>query len=355
MQATEARKQIRVGLVGYGAAGRVFHAPVIEAVPDLRLTKVVERRSDESRRRYPSVTVVRDAAELFDDDEIDLVVVATPNDSHFDLALRALEAGKHVVVDKPFTTSSAEAEALIDLARAHGRIVTVNHNRRWDGDFLTVGRLLDSGLLGSLVEYESRFDRFRPEARPGAWREGTGAGAGLLFDIGSHLVDQALVLFGLPLTISAELRIEREGVEAVDSFDVVLEYDGPRVTLGAGMLAREPGPRFSLRGTRGSFVKYGLDPQEEALAGGRTPREPGWGQEPRDRWGALDVETGDLHVEGKVETLAGAYPAFYTNVAEAITGRAELAVTPESAWETIRVIELAIQSSAERRPIEYTP
>jgi predicted dehydrogenase len=291
---------------------------------------------------------------LLKDDEIELIVVATPNSSHFELARQSLIAGKHVVVDKPFTNTSAEAQELIDLARTQNRLITVHHNRRWDGDFLTVRKLIDGNVLGRLAEYESHFDRFRSQVRPDAWREEEGEGSGILFDLGSHLIDQAQVLFGQPRMLTADIRVQREMAKAVDNFELILDYDGLKVTLKATMLAREPGPRFLLYGTDGSFLKYGLDPQEEALKQGRTPMDAGWGEEPKDLWGRLNTQSGELHIEGLVETLPGCYQAFYQNVADAIRGRAELAVKPEEARNTIRIIELAMQSSRERRTVGWT-
>jgi predicted dehydrogenase len=339
---------IGVGLIGYGMAARVFHAPVITSVEGLRLRKVVERRAAESRARYPWVEVVGETDALLGDEAVELVVVATPNESHFELARRALLAGKHVVVEKPFAVTSEEAGRLIGLARERGKVLTAYHNRRWDGDFLTVRKLLADGLLGRLDEYESRFDRFRDEPRPGAWREEPGPGAGLLYDLGPHLIDQALVLFGPPRAVEADVQRQRRFARADDFFELTLHYEGPRVTLGAGMLAREPTPRFRLRGAEGSFVKYGLDPQEEALKAGRTPAEPGWGEEPPERWGTLDTRAGGAR---RVETLAGRYQDFYRNVAEAVRGRAAPPVKPEEARDTVRIIELAFQSSAERRAV----
>jgi scyllo-inositol 2-dehydrogenase (NADP+) len=344
---------IRVGLVGYGMAGRVFHAPVIHAAEGLELVKVVERRTRESPKRYPGVEVVADVSELFGDD-VDLVVVATPNATHHPIAREALLAGKHVVVDKPFTTTSAQADELIGLARLRGVLVTAFQNRRWDGDFLTARAVLEAGLLGRLVEYESHFDRFRGEPRPGAWREAEGEGSGLLFDLAPHLVDQALTLFGRPHAVTADVRTQRDDARADDSFALVLHYERLTATLGAGMLLRVPGPRFALHGTAGSFVKHGLDPQEEALKAGRSPLEPGWGAEPEDRWGMLDVEVGGVHVRGRVETRPGSYLRFYENVRDAIRGGTELEVAPEAARDVIRVVELALASSAERRTIPFT-
>lgn len=345
--------EIGVGLVGYGMAARVFHAPVIESVAGLRLLKVVERRGEESRRRHPHVEVVRDADELLADERVELVVVATPNHTHFELARQSLLAGRHVVVEKPFTNTSAEARQLIELARAGGRLITVHHNRRWDGDFLTVRKIIGGGLLGRLAEYESHYDRFRNHPRPGAWREEPGAGGGILYDLGAHLIDQALALFGPPRAVTAALRVQREFAHAVDSFDLRLDYDRLKVSLGAGMLVREPRARFRLHGSSGSFVKRGMDPQEEALKRGEAPGAQGWGEEPPERWGTLDAEVGGVRVRGRVETVAGSYASFYQNVADAVRGRAELAVKPEESLNVIRVIELALRSDAEGRTVPF--
>jgi predicted dehydrogenase len=346
---------INVGLVGYGMAGRVFHAPVIKSVPGLRLKTVVERHANESSKRYPEIEVVRDIADLLQDEEIDLVVITTPNTSHFEYARDSLLAGKHVVVEKPFTTTSAEALQLIDLARRENRIISVHQNRRWDGDFQTVKKLLDQGLLGRLVEFESHFDRFRNYRQPGAWREEEGPGTGILFDLGSHLIDQAQVLFGLPQMIMADIRFQRDFARTADNFEMVLHYENLKVTLKAGMLVREAGPRFILHGTEGSFVKYGLDVQEEALKRGLTPSSPGWGEEPEEHWGTLNTQAGELHVKGRIETIAGRYQAFYENMVEAINGRAELIVKPEQAMNTIRLIELAMESSRRRATAIFNP
>lgn len=347
--------EIGVGLVGYGMASRVFHAPFIEAVPRLRLKKIVERRGDESRRRHAGAETVREFDEVIRDEEIELVVVATPNESHFDLARRALLAGKHVVVEKPFTNTSAEARELTALAREQGRVISAHQNRRWDGDFLTVRKIIEGVLLGRLVEYESHYDRYRNEPRHGAWRETEGQGGGVLYDLGSHLIDQALVLFGTPMEVTADVRTQREFAKAVDSFDVRLGYDGLKVTLKASMLAREPGPRFLLHGAEGSYVKHGLDPQEDALKLGLKPTAPNWGEEPEESWGTINTQAGGVHMRGRVETLAGDYAAYYRNVADAIRGRAELIVKPEEATNTIRVIELALESNAMKRTLPFSP
>lgn len=346
--------QIQVGLIGYGIAGQVFHAPMINAVPGLKLAKVVERHGEASRQRYSWVEIVRDAEVLCSDAAIDLVVIATPNASHFELAQQALSAGKHVVVDKPLTTTSAQAQQLIDLAQQTDRVLSVHQNRRWDGDFQTVKQLVQQGYLGQLVEYEAHYDRFRNTLKPDAWRETPDLGSGILFDLGSHLIDQAQVLFGLPESITADVRVQRAGAKADDYFEVRLDYGALKVILKAGMLVRELGPHFILHGTAGSFVKYGMDPQEAALRRGLTPAEPDWGLEPQTQWGTLNTQLDGLQFYGKLETIRGCYQAFYENVYQAIEQGAALAVQPEEARNTIRLIELALQSHTEKRTIAYT-
>ena len=341
---------LNVGLIGFGLAGRVFHAPLIHANPDLQLTHIVQRHGDEAGKKYAQAKLLRNADELFSEKSIELVVVATPNTTHFELAARALSAGKHVVVDKPFTITSADADKLIDLARKQGRVLSVFQNRRWDGDFLTVRQILEQKRLGRLAEYESRFDRFRPALKPGAWREEAIPGSGVLFDLGSHLIDQAIVLFGPPQGIFADLRSQRDRAVAVDSFEVHLVYPALKVTLKAGSLVCEPSPRFTLYGTQGTYLKFGLDPQEEALKQGGSPAQPNWGSEPQEAWGTLTNCNGKL-ARAKYPTMAGCYSEYYKNIYQAITGKAELAVKPEQAREVIRLIELAEQSAKEKRQL----
>jgi scyllo-inositol 2-dehydrogenase (NADP+) len=333
-----------VGLIGSGKSGRIFHAPVIGAIPQLLLKTAVERHGDEFRKVFPTVNIVREVDELLQDDGILLVVIATPNASHFDLARQALAAGKHVVIDKPFTVSMDQARTLIDLARAKGVLLSVYQNRRWDGDFLTVKQLIGEGRLGRIIEFESHLDRFRTLPRTGAWKESAGLGSGLFWDLGPHLIDQALQLFGPPERVLADIRIQREGALTDDYFEVKLFYDSFVATLKAGMLVPEPNRRFTLRGTKGSFVKQGVDPQEAALMKGGNPTDQGWGVEPPESWGTFYTCKGDRITEEKIPTVPGCYQAFYENVAWAIAGTAALAVKPEEAFATIRIIEAARQS-----------
>jgi scyllo-inositol 2-dehydrogenase (NADP+) len=329
-------------------ASRVFHAPLIHSNPLMRLTHIVQRQGDEAQKAYPRAKIVRDVDALLAEASLELVVVATPNTSHFDIAARSLKAGKHVVVDKPLTITSKDADQLIQLSHQAGRVLSPFQNRRWDGDFLTVREILGKKLLGRLTEYESRFDRFRPVVNSKAWREQATPGSGVLYDLGSHLIDQAVVLFGRPAGIYAEVRMQRDGAAADDNFEVKLEYPELRVTLKAGSLVCEPSPRFVLYGTQGSYVKYGLDPQEDALKNGDSPSQPNWGVEREEAWGTYTQCDGTTK-RVKYPTLAGCYPEYYNNVSRAIRGQEELAVKPEQARAVLQLIELAQQSSVEKR------
>jgi predicted dehydrogenase len=341
---------INVGLVGFGMAGQVFHGPLIHANPNLRLTHILQRRGSEAQKKYPQAKVVADLDSLLRESSVDLIVVATPNTSHLEIAAKSLDAGKHVVVDKPFTITSADADQLIALSKKVGRLLSVFQNRRWDGDFLTVRQLLEQKRLGRLAEFHSRFDRFRPGVRPDAWREQSGPGSGVLFDLGSHLIDQAVVLFGRPTGICADLRMQRDRAVAVDNFEVQLQYSNLKVTLHAGSLVCEPSPRFLLYGTAGTYQKFGLDPQEEALKQGRIPGKPGWGEEVESAWGTI-TDCGGEAVRQKYRTLAGNYPGYYTNIYRAITGQEEVAVKPDQSRNIIQLIELAEQSAKEKRTV----
>jgi scyllo-inositol 2-dehydrogenase (NADP+) len=341
----------RCGVVGFGLAGRVFHTAVIDAVPGLDLAAIVERRGDQAAQAYPGVRIFRSLDALLADGDVDLVVVATPNATHFPFARQSLQAGKHVVIDKPFTVTSGEAAELIELAGGQRRLLAVYQNRRWDGDFLTVRRLLAAGELGELASFISRFDRFRPQRTPDAWRE-QGPGAGLLFDLGPHLIDQAQVLFGKPEAIFADVRSERPGGEADDAFDIRLYYPNVAVTLHCTCLAAMPMTRFEVRGSRATYRKLGLDPQEDRLRAGDLFQTEPWGLEPESEWGTLTESGADGQaVNKRVPTEAGDYRGFYANVRDALAGRAALAVSPVEAWRTMRLIEWARTSSDERRVV----
>jgi predicted dehydrogenase len=357
--------EIGVAVIGFGLAGRVFHAPFVSAVPGLKLEVIVQRKGDEAARAYPRARILRSVEEALKDAAVQLVVVATPNETHYDLAKQALLAGKHVVIDKPFAATSAEAGELKGLAEKQGVVLAPFHNRRWDGDFLTVRKLVEESAVGRLVTYESHFDRFRPLPRENTWKEGASAANGLLMDLGPHLVDQALTLFGVPEGITASVRKDRDKTDIEDAFDITLEYPkylgkGLRAHCRSSMLACDAAPRFLLHGTHGSFKKYGLDPQEPALVGGaKVPSmlsDVMWLEEDETQWGTLTVapvlaDPGML-TRAKVKTELGDYRMYYANVRDAIHGTARLAVTPEDGWRVVKVLEMARESSNEGRTLK---
>jgi scyllo-inositol 2-dehydrogenase (NADP+) len=340
---------IEVGLVGFGLAGRAFHAPVIRAVPGLHLAAILQRSGTEAAEKYPDVRIVRSMDELLAMPEIRLVVIATPNETHFPFAMQCLEAGRDVVVDKPFTTTLEEAISLVQFAKSGNRLLTVYQNRRFDGDFQAIRQLVAAGTLGRIVRFETTYDRFRPQLKPGAWRETTRPGSGILFDIAPHLIDHGLVLFGLPEAVTADVRIERENALADDTFDITLHYPkGMRAVLRSSILAAAPRPRFVLFGTQGSFVKQAFDPQEMNLRRGDIPEGKPWGYEPEENWGVLTVPAGESFEHRRIPSAACDYRDYYANVRDALLGKAALAVTPEYALDVMRLLELA-RSSSERR------
>jgi len=345
---------IQTGLAAFGMSGKVFHGPLLSAHLGFRFKKVVERSTRTAASLYPKVEVVDSYEELLRDDAIELVIVNTPDYLHESMAEQALRAGKHVVVEKPFTFTYQEAQSLMELAAQKGRFLSVFHNRRWDSDFLTVQQVVKNGWLGHLVEYEVHYDRFRNFVEANNWKEGTRPGApgsGILYNLGSHLIDQALVLFSTPQSVTADIRTQRPGGQVPDAYELILDYDSLKVTLKSGYLVREPGPRYLLHGSEGSFVKYGIDPQEEALKVGGVPGSPGWGMEPESDWGLLNTGLQGLHFRGKIESLPGNYSRFYEGVYQAIVQGGEPPVKPEEAAAVIRIIGAAMESSREKRTI----
>jgi scyllo-inositol 2-dehydrogenase (NADP+) len=351
---------IRTAVLGYGFAGRIFHSPFVHTVTGLELSAIVQRHGDNAATDYPGTRILRSVEEAFEDPEIDLIVVATPNDSHVEMARRALEAGKHVVVDKPIAGSSAEVLELITLAKKQGKLLAPFHNRRFDGDFLTVRKLVSEGRLGRVTLVDAHFDRFRPIQKANTWKEAGGAANGLLFDLGPHLLDQALALFGVPKSITASVRQERDVTAIEDAFDIALEFApkdegarGIRYECHATMIAAEPAPRFRVNGTLGSYVKLGMDPQEAALLGGARPAELGsgepWLPEAESAWGTLTIAADPAEPtkleRSKLATEVGDYRVFYANVRDAIRGEAPLVVSPEDGYRSIRLLELALESS----------
>lgn len=335
---------ITVGLAAYGMSGKVFHGPLLRIHPGFKVTKIVERSKKLSSADFPQATIVAGLEELLTDPALDLIVINTPDHTHYDYTKAALEAGKHVVVEKPFVQQSTQGEELIALAERHGLLLTVFQNRRWDNDFLTVRAVIEQQLLGRLVEFESHYDRYRNYIQADTWKEDPDLGASIVYNLGSHLIDQALCLFGPPEAVQADIRSLRTNGQVDDFFDIDLFYPAVKVKLKSSYLTREPGPRFILHGTEGSFLKWGLDPQEDRLKSGDRPDAPDWGTESEAQWGRLNTNLGKLHVRGRVETVPGNYPAFYELVYAVLTRGETPAVPARESLLGIRIIEAALES-----------
>jgi predicted dehydrogenase len=345
-------KPIVAALLSYGMSGEVFHAPLLAAHPGFELRKVMQRTGANARIKHPNTQVVRTLNDILNDPDIELVIVNTVNETHYDFTRQALEAGKHVVVEKPFTNTTQEGQQLIDLARDRNRVLSVFQNRRWDGGFLTAKGVMEWGLLGKIVAFEAHYDRFRNYIVSNTWKENPGAGSGILYNLGSHMLDQVLILFGMPAAIDARVGIQRPGGQVADFYDIRLHYPDLSVTVKSSYLVREASPQYIIHGVKGSFVKYGYDPQEEELKKGAIPGISGWGMEPEMHWGKLNTEMNGLHFEGKIETLPGNYLNYYQNLFDHVREGKDLAVKPEQALQVIRLIEAALKSSEERRTID---
>ncbi|WP_369466951.1 oxidoreductase [Enterobacter cloacae] len=336
---------IRVGLIGYGYASKTFHAPLIAGTPGMALAAVSSSDATKVHADWPTVPVVSEPKHLFNDPNIDLIVIPTPNDTHFPLAKAALEDGKHVVVDKPFTVTLSQARELDALATSLGRLLSVFHNRRWDSDFLTVKALLSEGTLGEITFFESHFDRFRPQVR-NRWREQAGPGSGIWYDLAPHLLDQAVNLFGLPVSMTVDLAQLRPGAQTTDYFHAVLSYPQRRIVLHGTMVAAAESARYIIHGTRGSYVKFGLDPQEDRLKNGERLPQEDWGYDMRD--GVVTKVEGETLVEETLLTSPGNYPAYYAAVRDALNGTGENPVPASQAIQIMELIELGIESAKHR-------
>lgn len=342
--------KVKTALLSYGMSGEVFHGPLLEAHEGFEIVRVWQRNPKRMpRHSYPIVDSLDD---ILSDAEVELVIVNTPNNAHYAQAADALRAGKHVVVEKPFTVTTSEADALIELAAQQQRVLTVFQNRRWDNDFLTVQKVLSEGLLGKLVECEIHYDRFRNYIEPDTWKEEAAPGTGILYNLGSHIIDQALVLFGMPRYVDARIGIQRPGGRVDDFFDIRMEYEGLLVILKSSYLVREQGPRFILHGTEGSFLKRGLDPQEQALKDKQTPGSPGWGVEDRSQQGWINTTFKGKDLVGPYETIPGNYMKYYDSVWAALRKGEPLAVTARQARDVIAIIEACQESNRLRRAIE---
>lgn len=355
---SESSAVLKVGIAGYGLAGSVFHAPLVSSTPGMTVAAIVTgnpERQAQARRDFPAAAIYTTVDELLaDPSTVDLVVVAAPNRAHVPLGIAALEAGLPVVIDKPLAPSTADGERLIQTAKQRGKLLTVFQNRRWDNDFLTVRKLIDADLLGAVTRFESRFERFRPTLK-GGWRElgEPEEGGGLLFDLGAHLIDQALVLFGWPASVYAEVNLRRQGAAADDDTFVALHFPGGEVAhLWMSVIPRQPGPRMRIVGMRGVYEKQDLDPQEDALRTGMRPNDVGWGVEPRERWGRLITSVGGVPFDGRIETVLGSYETYYALLRDALLQGGPPPVTVESSFATLSIIEAARESARSGRVIE---
>lgn len=343
---------VNTALLSFGLSGKVFHAPFITLHDGFRLAGIWERSKNESAQYYPGIRIYRSLDEVLADESIELVVVNTPTATHFDYAMQALNAGKHVVVEKAFTTTAAEAIQLKELAAAKGKKISVFQNRRWDSDFLTVKKIVEEGWLGEIVEAEIHFDRFKDELSPKAHKETPGPGTGVLNDLGPHLIDAALCLFGKPSAVFADLRITRPGSLVDDYFEILLYYPALRVRLKSGYQVREPLPAFSLFGRRGSFLKSRADVQEAQLLAGKKPDLVAWGAEPDSEQGLLHTEKDGKLIREKIPSLHGNYYHYYNGIYEALRNDAPVPVTADDGIHVMQVIEAARESHEQRKVVD---
>lgn len=344
-------RSVKTAITSFGMSGLVFHGPSLKVNHGFEVVSIFERTKNISKQLFPEAVIVRNYEDILKDINIELVIVNTPDIYHFEMAKQAILHKKHVVVEKPVTLKSDEARKLTELAHEQGVVFTVYQNRRWDGDFRTVQRILEEKKLGRLVEFESHYDRYRNFITPGTWKEEKGEFAGVLFNLGSHMIDQAYVLFGKPVAVTAHLKIIRSGGFVTDYYDIRLDYENFSALLKCSYLVKKPGPRYILHGELGSFYKFGIDPQEELLKAGKLPEGEKWGAEPPELWGTISYQNNGNNFEEVVETIPGNYNIFYDNVYDAIRNGAELFVKPEEAFEVLKIMEACIKSNNEKRTI----
>ncbi|WP_392339024.1 oxidoreductase [Moritella marina] len=333
-------KPIKTAIIGYGFSAKTFHIPFISHLAEFELTAISSSQREAVTTDFPQVEHYLTADTLLQQSDVELVIITAPNDVHFSLAKAALEQNKHVIIEKPFVINVAEGEALIALAAEKGLVLSVYNNRRWDGDFLTVKKLIEDGSLGEVKCFESHFDRFRPEVRQ-RWREQSTTGGGILFDLGPHLIDQTLQLFGLPNAITAQCLIMREGSTNIDYFNLVLHYPDHIATLHCDLFSAGPNKRFSVKGNKASYEKYGLDPQEDRLKAGVVPVDASWADEAPEQYGHLYT----LDTAATVQTERGGYQHYFQAMAVSINSEGQAPVNAEDALWSIKLIELAMESS----------
>jgi predicted dehydrogenase len=342
--------KIKTGIASYGLSGRVFHAPFIHANEAFELTAICERSKNEASKTYPYVKIVSSFDELISDASLELIIVNTPDVTHYDYCKAALEAGKHVIVEKPFVFTVAEGEELIQLAAQKGRMLTVFQNRRWDGDFMTVRKVLNENKLGRIVEFRAGFQRFRTQIAD-TWKERNDSFVGIVYNLGPHLVDQAICLFGKPTGVFAQIKKQRDGSQIDDFFHIILKYPELQVTLTAGMLMKEPIASFVLHGTKGSFIKPGIDPQEDQLKGGMLPTDEVYGFDTPEMYGTLVLDENGETIRETVETIRGDYRLYFDAVANSIRQQQAPPISPAENLLVIRILEAAYQSNDENRVV----
>jgi scyllo-inositol 2-dehydrogenase (NADP+) len=339
---------INAALISFGISSKTFHAPFLTTIPGYALTAVLERKGNQAKEKYPWLKTYRNLEDILADPEIELVVITSPNETHFPYAKAALQAGKHVVVEKPFTNTSAEALELVELSVRHNRICSVYQNRRYVADFLTMQDILDRKLLGELHSFSAHYDRYRPDPRTyGLWREKPMPGSGVLYDLGAHLIDQSLVLFGKPFRILADIRKQKEYSLVDDYFDLTLDYGFLKVILHSSMLVREMGYRYELHGTKGSFLKSGEDPQEDLLKAGNLPVGDEWCHEPENQYGLIHTEINGEIIREKFISEKGNFGQYYINLQKAIREGAPVTEKAEQGYNVVRMIELAFESNTQ--------
>ena len=344
-------KPINTAILSYGMSGEIFHAPLLEAHTGFTLSTIVQRSSSSAKTRYPNVNIVKSVDEVMEDESIELVVVNTPNETHFPFTTRALEAGKHVIVEKPFSVTTKEADGMIAVGKKTGKILSVFQNRRWDGDFMTVRKVVEAKWLGNWRSLNCTMTVIGIISKPTHGRRNRHR-AREYFIIWGHICwTRCSCYLASPQSVDARMGIQRPGGRVDDYYDIRLQYDGFNAIVKSSYLVREPGPRYILHGTEGSFIKYGLDPQEQALKEGRTPGNTSWGYEPRELWGKLNANVGSLHFEGTVETDRGNYLGYYDNIYEVIRTGKGLIVKPEESRDGILIIEACIESNRLRKAI----
>jgi len=343
--------KIKTAIASFGMSGLVFHGPLLKVNAGYEVVQVFERSKNNSREMFPNAQIVRKYEDILQNPEVELVVVNTPDFLHFEMVKEALLAGKHVIVEKPVTKKSTEAAELLKIAKENNVVFTVFQNRRWDGDFLTVKKVLKEGKLGRLVEFESHYDRYRASIVPDTWKEEGDEYSGVLHNLGSHMVDQVYVLFGKPISVTAFLKIQRTDGKVYDYYNIRLEYKDFTAILRSTYLAKNPGPRYSIFGEKGTFHKWEIDPQEEMLKEGHMPDELNWGKEPEKIWGSLVYENDGVDYNEAVETIPGNYNAVYNNLYDVIRNGAMLEVKPEQSIEVLKILETCLESNRLKKTI----